>query len=159
MNKHLTDEQITAWLAANPDASTREHLQHCAECTQEAEQLQGLVARFGETMRREAAATEPRRALRPFAHFSFVSLRQALAGVAALLLVASALLLAPSAPPRQQNSPTAALQQDPDDVLLMEVQSDVQRDVPLALEPAVLIVTERNRLAAMPIPQSEGENQ
>ena len=158
MNKHLTDEQITAWLAANPDASTREHLQHCAECTQEDEQLQGLVARFGETMRREAAATtEPRRELRP--HFSFVSLRQALAGVAALLLLASALLLAPSAPLRQQNSPTAALQQDPDDVLLMEVQSDVQRDVPLALEPAVLIVTERNRLAAMPIPQSEGENQ
>jgi hypothetical protein len=156
MNKHLTDEQITAWLAANPDALTREHLQHCAECTREAEQLQSLVARFGETMRREAAATEPRRELRP--HFSFVSLRQALAGVAALLLLASALLLSPSAPLRQQNSPTAAVQQDPDDVLLMEVQSDVQRDVPLALEPAVLIVTERNRLAAMPIPQSEGEN-
>ena len=155
MNQHLTDEQITAWLAASPDASTREHLQHCAECSQEADQLQSLVARFGETMRREAAATEPRRELRP--HFSFVSLRQALAGVAALLLLASALLLAPSAP-QQQNSPTAALQQDPDDVLLMEVQSDVQRDVPLALEPAVLIVTERNRLAAMPIPQSEGEN-
>jgi hypothetical protein len=61
MNQHLTDEQITAWLAASPDASTREHLQHCAECTQEAEQLQSLVARLGETMRREAAATEPRR--------------------------------------------------------------------------------------------------
>jgi hypothetical protein len=157
MNQHLTDEQITACLEASPDASTREHLQQCAECTQEAEHLQSLVARFGETMRREAAATEPRRELRP--HFSLVSLRQALAGVVALLLLASVLLLAPSAPPRPQNSPTAAVQQDPDDVLLMEVQSDVQRDVPLALEPAVLIVTERNRLAAMPIPQSEGENQ
>ena len=59
---------------------------------------------------------------------------------AAMVLVVSAALLLTRAPqPAQQANNDAA-----DDVLLQQVQSDLGRDYPAALAPAVLIDVERN---------------
>jgi hypothetical protein len=60
--------------------------------------------------------------------------------MAAMVLVVSAALLLTRAPqPVQQANNDAA-----DDVLLQQVQSDIERNYPAALAPAVLINEERN---------------
>ncbi len=96
---------------------------------------------------------------------------------AAILLLASLFLLSPSKR-RQAGNPsretvaavqqpaetakeppaqTASFRQDPDDVLLMNLQSDLQQEVPSALQPALVIVSERNEYARRAMADSQGE--
>ncbi len=178
MNRHLSDEQLTEWLADKGDAWSCEHLQQCAECAAEANQLRVSLASFADAMRREAAASERRVMLGQVVPQSSSHLwRWTLAGAAAILVFAASFLLSPSKPPHPGNpagetlaalqqpagtaihppARTASVRQDPDDVFLMNLQSDLQQEVPSALEPALVIVSERNQYAQQAMANSQGE--
>ena len=149
MEGHLTGEQISKIVVEGNGESAR-HLESCEGCRAQAEELAGALAGFGAAVRgqgereewhwtrqraliRERLMTEkpatPRWAWIPAG------------GVVAALLLAVALLLS-----RGPRTPAPITSDVADNNLLMEVQSDTQREDPAALAPVILINNERNEI-------------
>jgi hypothetical protein len=148
MNHHLTDEEITeGMLGANAlqQQKVADHLPACATCSAEIHELHYLLASFRDTVvtagerdasfwARQRMGVEER--LHPTKHSP---LRWAANALALLVLLGAFLLLrAPRPVPRATNDVN-------DDLLLEQVQSDLERDYPVALAPAALITNERTR--------------
>ena len=146
MNNHLSENQITEWVLGASDEHVLRHLETCAECSREAEELRSALAGF-----RDAVHTEARRDASFWRNQQFaVSARLSnqdwyplhwawVAAMVAVLITAIFLTRTPSAP---GNHPS----EDADNALLQAVQGDLNRDVPQALAPAVLIAEERNEI-------------
>ncbi len=149
MIAHLDDQELADWLAGEGSNGAREHLYACAICRQELQSLEATLRRFREAV--HAAAQLPRPLPTPATarrHW------QAQFAAAALLLLAGALWWsAPTPQPR----PTIVVQQDADDLLLREIDADVQRSVPEALEPVTVIVAARDRMALAQISGKENQ--
>jgi len=168
MTSHLTDEQLSGWLAGDGEslANAQECLRGCECCRQEAEELRTTVVQLASAIRTEAARAQPLLPMPSFARPAFAPARWALA--AALLLIGAALLISTPTPhrsyvaqPELYAARPDAVRQDNDsdnDLLLQQITADVQRDIPVALEPATVIVVERNQLAENSARLSKGEN-
>lgn len=155
---HLTDEEFTEWLAgeANPEAQT--HLDVCPQCRAEALQLRDGISRYSVAIRQQttraqhahmAGTIAPRKVL------ALHRLRWAGAGVLAILLaVQTAWILKPHTDPAVSHRIAGAPTNPPaapamsDDDLLEAVNSDLNREVPLALSPVSAITVARNKIAA-----------
>ena len=173
MTAHWTDEQLSDWLAGDgesaSEAEAEERLRECELCRLEAEQLRTTVVQLASAIRTEAARSQPPLRMPALMRPSFVLSRWAVA--AALLLIGSALLISTPTPRRSYvaqpdthavRQDSSALRQDNDsdnDLLLQQITADVQRDIPIALEPATVIVAERNQFAENSAQPSQGENQ
>lgn len=144
---HLNDEQITRYLGGAEDAATREHLQACSACRDEAARLLAFVgaARAEVEMRstqppafwtRQRAAVASRigqrRLLRPV---------WAVAAAFVVLLAVSVLLLRVEHPkPQAPRTITATVS---DDALFSAIDATLQQQVPAALEPAQILADQR----------------
>ncbi|MCU1310478.1 MAG: hypothetical protein JWO20_1603 [Candidatus Angelobacter sp.] len=153
--KHIDEQQWNAWLAERQDRDSllNSHLLSCEVCRAEGERLRKMVADFSKAAHSEAAQDE-----------SFWSRQRAqvLQGLdedkssswslrwrwavpvpIAVLSVVVALVLMKNPTPKVipvQSSDAS------DEALLLQVQYDMYRKVPSALEPAGLLVQERNRV-------------
>jgi hypothetical protein len=157
---HLTDEQLAGWLAGEANQQTQSHLEGCAQCQGEAQQLRDGISRYALAIRRQSAQAQAAHmagAIAPRKALARHRLRWAGAGVLALLLAAqTAWLVKPTspapAPPRPMASapvnPTPAAPSMSDDELLEAVNNDLSREVPLALSPVSAITIARNKIAA-----------
>ena len=154
---HLTDEQLSDWLAGEPTSETAVHLRQCESCQREAAALRDDISRYAIAVRRHAANAQESRMKRtpaPARDLTFHRLRWAGATALALLLGAQTVwMLRPHAPtPAPQSAAhtaqPAAAQTISDDELLEEVNNDLNRDVPQALAPVSAITVARNRMAA-----------
>jgi hypothetical protein len=156
---HLTDEQLTEWLAGETNQQTQLHLADCAQCRAEAFELRSVISRYSIAMRwladgaRSAPVTE---------NFAFRRVlarhrpRWAAATMLALLLAAPAtwmwmkmprtplVNLQPIATAHSNLQPAASMS---DDELLEAVNNDLNREVPQALSPVSAITMARNRIA------------
>jgi predicted anti-sigma-YlaC factor YlaD len=151
MTSHLNDEQMTDWLLGTAGEDIVQHLASCEGCRAEASGMQTAIAEYARSTRAQAEV----RRLQPVAAASRLSAAQAanrrhwlptrLSWVASFALLALAAILLMTAPSPQM--PTAA-RQDADDALLMEIQQQLERDVPEALAPAAVLTAERNRVIA-----------
>ncbi len=139
MMAHLDDQELADWLAGEGSAVACEHLYACDACRQEAQALEATLGSFREVMRTATRLPRPLAAPSP-ARRGW----QAQLAAAALLLMAGGLWLSTPAHPTR---PPVVVQQDADDLLLREIDAEVQRSVPEALEPVSVLVAERNQAA------------
>lgn len=157
--QHCSEEAITAYLLGMADREDANHLDTCLDCYArverariEMEQLQAatknLASRpeiFWERQRRaimERVTPEPRMSFRRWIWASSAAL--------ATLLLVLLLHLQPTVhqPAGKDIPPKPNVHSGlDDDALLSEIQSDLQRPVPRALEPATLLVQARNDIA------------
>jgi len=159
MNKHLNDEQLSAALLAEVDASVAAHLSICDECRHELESIRtALTAVRSETL---ALGERPvgfwrvqRLAIASRLSAGTELETRPLAWAASLSMVAlvAAFLVQGVPPIQQQVGPTSAptgvsVAVDSDHELLVDVARFTRRDVPRALEPATLIAQELHRAA------------
>jgi predicted anti-sigma-YlaC factor YlaD len=159
MNEHLNDEQLSAALLAEADASVAAHLSICNACRHELESIRtALTAVRAESLalgeRPVSFWREQRRAIAARLTAGNELETRPLAWAASLSAVALvAAFLVQGVPPIQlQVGPTAAstgvsVAVDSDHELLVDVARFTRRDVPRALEPATLIAQELHRAA------------
>ena len=149
MNDHLSDAQLMDAVTNTAGAEEADHLKACLACREEVERWRACLKEARQAVRKAADRPESywlrqRRLIsarldqrRPFRRPYFL----AWAGGAALLALAVTLTIYRPRPDAPQAAP------DRDDELLIEVERSVQRALPVALEPAVLLVEEANKLA------------
>ena len=146
VNKHLSEDQITEWVLDASDENVLRHLEDCAACSREAEELRSALTGF-----REAVHTTARRDP-SFWMNQQLAVSESLSTqdwyplhwgwvVAMVAVLITAILLA-----RTPNVPKSYASEDADNALLQAVQGDLNRDVPQALAPAVLIAEERSEI-------------
>ena len=148
--KHLEKEQIVGFLvdAEGCDPSSREHIAACPECSAAADVLRSGLTNFRDSLHQTAEQHEPAwtgpqiRALaaqRSLSDRKYVLLKwAAMPALAAVLL--TAFLVRPERPPVANVSNDAS-----DEALLMQVNTAVYREAPMALAPAGLIKKERTK--------------
>lgn len=181
MNAHITDEELLDVMNGRAADHVASHLVQCDECWNQAQQVKDTLTGFTSTMRFEAARAEAATLRRPVRIRSASHrLRWAMAAAAGLVLAASALLsyYQPSAGLAGNGQRISAVsqvttaqtrvpeatgvppeQEGADDALLMQVQDDMDRELPEALQPVALIVAERNQFAEELTKQPKGENE
>ena len=148
MTSHLSEDQITECVLGTNDELVLRHLETCAACSREAEELRSTLAGF-----REAVRAAGRRDL-SFWKNQQLAVRERLSTqdwypvhwawvVAMVVVLITAMLLT-----RTPSVPNNYVSDDADNALLQAVQGDLNRDVPQALAPAVLIAEERNEILA-----------
>jgi len=159
MNDHLNNEQLSAALLAEANASVAAHLATCKECRRELESIRtALAAVRAETLalgeRPAGFWREQRLAIAARLPAGNELETRPLAWAASLSMVALvAALLVQSVPSIQlQVRPTPAssgvsVSADSDHELLVDIARFTRRDVPRALEPATLIAQELHRAA------------
>ncbi len=146
VNSHLSEDQIAEWALGASDEYVLRHLETCAACFREAEELRSALTGF-----REAVHTTARRDP-SFWRNQQLAVRERLSTkdwyplhwgwvVAMVAVLITAILLA-----RTPNAPKNFPSEDADNALLQAVQGDLNRDVPQALAPAVLIAEERSEI-------------
>jgi len=153
---HLNNDQFAAWILGEREPAAAAHVAACDACRQEAEALAtGLAGlrdasyaaaqrpEFFWSRQRATIAAQLSAGLRPM-------LRWAPAVLATILMAAALLLVKARAPqplaPANENTAAVVLQSEQDDALLIEVQNDVGRYTPAALEPAQALADERDYL-------------
>jgi hypothetical protein len=144
MNAHLNEQQFGEWILGTDNGEIARHIEACDLCRTEAESVRTAVSACRELVREAAERDDifwarQRLAIRQrLAHHHFAPYVRWVAAVAMILVVSAAFLLTRPQPVQRANNDAA------DDVLLQQVQSDLGRDYPAALAPAVLIDEERN---------------
>ena len=142
---HLTDSQLYSCLAVEEDDATRAHLVTCEDCRQ---QFERIVKLSGDAKSASAAAADRPPAFWIRQRAAVISQltsprpsRMRFAAVLALVVLFSVLLFQmdrPVARPHIANNATMS-----DDALLAAVDNTLQQEVPDALEPAQVLVNER----------------
>jgi hypothetical protein len=146
VSNHLSEDQIAEWVLGTRDKYILRHLETCAACSREGEELRSTLAGF-----RDAVHATAGRDL-SFWKNQQVAVRERLSAqdwyplhwawvwvMVVVLITAILLMRAPNVP---RNYPG----EDADNALLEAVQGDLSREVPQALAPAVLIAEERNEI-------------
>ncbi len=159
--QHCNEDAITAYLLGMADREDANHVDACLDCYArverariEMEQLraatQNLASRpeqFWDRQRRAIMERVTPAQRTPFRRWLWVP--GAVLGLLALVFLLHLLpILHPHAAPVEHARIQSPQQQpDADDLLLVEIQNDLQRPVPRALEPATLLVQARNNIA------------
>jgi hypothetical protein len=154
---HLTDDQLSEWLAGESAAETRSHLAACPQCRDEAGTLRDGISRYGFSLREQARHAQAAHLVNvdPKKTLTAHRLRWAAAAALALLLAApTAWMMRPHVVPAPLLSPASATSASQpsttmsDDELLEAVNNDLNRDVPQALAPISAITVARNAAAS-----------
>jgi hypothetical protein len=157
MNAHLNEKQFGELMLGIGNAEIAGHVEACDVCRVEAEGVLAAISGCRELAEQAAERDEifwarQRLAIRQrLARHRFVPHVRWVAMAAMVLVVAAAFLLTRPQPAQRANHDAA------DEVLLQQVQSDLGRDYPSALAPAVLIDEERNSVLSASAKQSSNQ--
>lgn len=142
---HLSEVEFHEVLMGCESVAARAHLAICRECAVEHAALAAMRAELKRDL--SAQAEQPgyfwsrqQARIRERIHRAGHPLRLAMAGILALVAVAFSLVAydaRPKAPPAAQTQAN-----DPDDLLLRNIQTSLRREVPRPLMPATVIVDE-----------------
>jgi anti-sigma factor RsiW len=151
---HINEGQWNAWLAEEEkDSQVGSHLTSCEMCRAEGERLRAMFAEFSGAARLQAERDEAfwtrQRAevyekINKAQSSSWMSRWQWAVPVPIAVMsivIALVLITSPTQKPLPAQSSDAS-----DEALLLQVQYDAYRQVPSALEPAGLLLQERNRV-------------
>ncbi len=154
MNAHLNEQQFGELILGTGNSEVAAHIEACDVCRAEAEGVRTAISAHRELVwegaeRNEIFWVRQRLAIRQrLARHHFVPYVRWVAMAAMVLVVSAAFLLTRPQPVQRANNDAT------DDVLLQQVQSDIERDYPAALAPAVLIDEERNSALSASVTQS-----
>lgn len=159
MEDHLSDGQLFETLLGSASPRVEAHVAACAECRGRLERLRSAVSALRRSAHAQAEKPEPfwtRQRAAAAARASQSPARPMTWAAALAVAVLAALLLQE---PRPVVQPAPAT--DPDQALLVSVESALNRQVPQALAPAALLTQEisRNVKPAGPSRHSKGEPQ
>ncbi len=150
MQEHISDEQLSGVLANQLGTGThdamREHLVACRACREEEQRLREFFARYRQALLDAAERPEG------FWNWQESAIAERLSGrrTARRLVWAGALAMVAffGVLSIEKRAPSdLIIAEDPDHVLLMNVERSVRRDLPRALEPAALLTQEMDRAA------------
>ena len=154
MNSHLSEDQFIEAVLGTSDPFVLRHLATCHACSLEADELRGRIVGFRDAVHARAQRDQG------FWRGQQITLRQRIsatdwyplhwAWVMAMVMVLIAAIFLLRTPNPTQN----CANDDADRILLEEVQTDLGREVPQALTPAVLISEERNEILTNQAAQS-----
>jgi anti-sigma factor RsiW len=145
MNAHLNEQQFGELLLGSDKGEIAGHVEACDACRAEVESVRTAISGFRELAQNAAERDDIFWARQRFAIKQRMTRRHSafhlrwVATAAMVLVVSAAFLLRQAPQPLQRVNNDAT-----DDVLLQQVQSDIDRNYPAALAPAVLIDDERN---------------
>jgi hypothetical protein len=140
---HLSSERISQWIAGDETPGDREHIEACAECRGEVRKLRHAVSNYSGFARdwgRGQAPVAPslsqllRGTRRPARIARWTGLAAA-AAVAILFLVF---------PEVEKAGKPRPLLQDQDALLLQQVNDRISRTAPLAMEPLLIWMEDKN---------------
>ena len=151
---HLNCEEVAAVAAGTADARCAGHALGCAECSAAVQRLRTTLDLLAVSLRQDSQRTDAEWARQRSQIASAAAARDRQSGVwrwamasAALAAVALGLMIAsPSVhfqPARQQAPPAATMSTDQ---LFATISDELDRDSPAALDPAALLLEERNRI-------------
>jgi anti-sigma factor RsiW len=155
--QHCNEDAITAYLLGMAGREDANHVDACLDCYARVERARIEMEQMRSAAKNLASRPEhfwvrQRRAIMeratPAKRTSFrhwIWAPSAALGILALVLLLHLPMTHSTTMP--DNRPIAKSQQDADDLLLQEIQSDLQRPVPRALQPATLLVQARNDIA------------
>ena len=136
MHTHLTDEQLTKRIVAECDSGA--DMEECRHCQSETESLRRAILQWAAQTHLVAERPASFWYSQERAILHQISGRQTARALSwAVAMIAVALAVSLSLEPSRPASAVAEM--DPDQMLLLEVQSSVRRPVPRALEPATLL--------------------
>jgi len=126
---HLSEKQISEWLAGTHRTDVQAHIQVCAQCQAEVDRLSDALVSFRGTVHQWAAVPNASRAVIPE---TGVARRFRFAwAMAAIFIVLAASLWWP-----RLRAPRAVTPHPDDDAaLLLQIRTDVSRNVPGPMEP------------------------
>lgn len=159
MTQHLSDEEFCRIVNREPGEGAQDHLDQCASCRAECEELETGVEDYRRWVESESERPEvfwlrqrdsisrkvDRGAPRP-------RLVWALASIACAAILAAALIV--EREPRVQVANV-----DPDHELLLDIERTLRQDVPEALAPAELLIEEIRLAVAAHTNNTRGERQ
>jgi hypothetical protein len=139
MNRHLSSEQISQWMAGERTPDQEVHLQKCPRCAAELADLEATMRSFGDSVRRwseqrSGAAPQSLRHVLLGHSRTIRPMRWALA--VAALLIAVAIPFYRSAMNEQHQQELAKA----DAALLEQIDAEVSRAVPPPMEPLIELV-------------------
>jgi hypothetical protein len=146
MKDHLSKEQLNEWVLGKPASVTIPHMDSCAQCRHEAESLRQTLGLFRDSIHRTAAGynlqwpTPERRERRVDSRFWVP--RWAYAGTLAAILVVSVILLRVDSTRTSHQQIGSTVTTANEIELFVQIQADIGQDVPDALAPGELLVTE-----------------
>ena len=135
MSEHLSDEQISKWIAGERDAAAGQHVGECAECRAEVARMESTLAVFRDSVHRWSdSQTAPAWKIRRTPSFARRPLSWALSAAAVLAL---ALVPIYRNEKEQQRKAEAARV---DAMLLQQIEQETSRTVPSSMDPLVKMV-------------------
>jgi hypothetical protein len=147
MKGHLSENQLAEWMLGGCEEAVSQHLRVCDVCRTEAEGLRQSVSQLRDAIH---AAAEQRRvawkepwsasAQHVWGSRRYPSFRWAYVAATAVIVLVAALRLTRAPQPQPHAGNDVA-----DATLLLEVQSAVHREAPVALAPAELLADEIDR--------------
>ena len=126
---HLSAEQIAQWVAGERTAGADSHLSACTVCRAQVAEFEDVLAQFRDSLKSVPAAPPVLKARRMILWPRLVAIGAA----------ASLLLLVPVYRDRQARQRAALEQQDAQ--LLQQVDAEISRAVPDAMDPLVKMVS------------------
>jgi hypothetical protein len=139
MTRHLSDEEISAWILGERTGMQEEHVSGCPECGARTSQLQSALTGFRDSARVWAARRLPA-VMIPAAPPWWQPRPQWLLAAAALLLVAVAPVYQSYSAHLNAARERAALEIAEDTALLKQVDTQISRAIPEPMEPLVTLV-------------------
>ena len=129
MNRHLSLQQIDAWIIGERAAEVEGHLRSCRACADEVERVAGPLAMFGGAVRSWGQEQMgPARPWGPVENRNVVR-----AWVWRVGLAVATLLLLIAAPVYRHRQATREAAQD--EILLRQVEREISQSVPAPMEP------------------------
>jgi hypothetical protein len=141
MKRHLTEDEIGAFVAGDSASGTMDHLAECAECRRQTAELQGILLAFRESATKWATAQQPAIRVPEAPQWWQPRPRWALAVVALALLTAIPAyrhFTTPVTPIATQELTT--YDREADTALLKQVDAEISRSVPAPMEPLLTLV-------------------
>ncbi|MBI2679644.1 MAG: hypothetical protein HYX25_01390 [Candidatus Solibacter usitatus] len=134
MNRHLSSQDVCAWLSGNHTPELQQHVLGCAVCQAELDRLGQALTQFRGTVRQWSEQQHNGEVKLTASAGGWRHLRWACAAMAACLLVSVSVIWRGNQPPA--GGATAA-----DAALLAQVDQQVSRAVPSPMEPLMNLVS------------------
>jgi len=144
MNRHLSNEEISAWAGGEVSPACEEHARECAECRGELERLLSALGEFRGAARawsRSQGAEAVPHDWRPSRARRFRSPVIRWAAAAAVLALATAAPLYRNSLERRRAAQAAATARA-DTLLLQQVDFEISQAVPVPMEPLVSLISQ-----------------
>lgn len=156
---HLTDDELAGMVAGEPSRRASEHMASCESCRDEESRMRYELKGFGEEYARQGERPEVFWAKQRAAVRSRIERRRKVMWRLSWSAAAAATIMFGYLHFRSPAPRPAPVEQDADQALLLDVERSLRRPVPTALEPAMILAAEIDRVASIEKVNEKGVTQ